>query len=160
MADLEVRIVRLPPLRVASVHGFGTEPETLAWKKLVDWAEPKGLMDLTKHRVFGFNNPDPSPGSPNYGYEFWITVGPEVQASGEATIKDFPGGMYAVTRCEVKDPWQDIPGTWKKLMVWHEGSTYKMGRHQWLEEHLSSSDTSPQELTLDLYLPIAEIKIR
>ena len=25
-------------------------------------------------RLFGYNNPDPTPGSSNYGYDVWITV--------------------------------------------------------------------------------------
>ena len=66
MSELDVRIVELEPMRVASFHAFGESPELKASKKLVDWAKPKGLLDAKgTHRIFGFNNPDPSPGSPN-----------------------------------------------------------------------------------------------
>ena len=157
MSDLEVRIVRLELLHVASFHAFGGGPETMAWEKLVAWAKPKGLLDRPdQHRIFGFNNPDPAPGSPNYGYEFWIAVGPEVQPEGEARIKDFAGGLYAVTRCEVKgDPGSEIPETWKRLLKWREDSRYRPAHHQWLEEHIETG-AMPNEFVLDLYLPIAE----
>ena len=70
MSQLDVRIVKLEPMTVASAYGFGKEPEGIASRKLVAWAKPKGLFDdPAQHPTFGFNNPDPSPGSPNYGYE-------------------------------------------------------------------------------------------
>ena len=156
MSELDVRIVKLEPMRVASAHAFSESPEPEAGEKLIAWAKPKGLLDdPEKHRVFGFNNPDPSPGSPNYGYEFWIAVGPDVEPEGDIKIKEFPGGLYAVTRCEVKNPWEDIPGTWQRLVAWSETSKYQMARHQWLEEHIGPFGSS-EEFTLALCLPIAE----
>ncbi len=102
MSELDVRIVTLPPLRVAAFRAFGAGPETPAWAKMEAWAKPKGYMDKQgQQRIFGFNNPDPAPGSPNYGYEFWITVGPEVDTQEGFTIKEFAGGLYAVTNCAV-----------------------------------------------------------
>lgn len=157
MSELEVRMVKLEPMRVASVYGFGKSPEEEAWKKLEAWAKPKGLLDDPKRpRIFGFNNPDPSPGSPNYGYEFWIVVGSDVEPGGEVRVQDFAGGLYAVTRCEVRgDPYESIPQTWKRLVTWLEDSKYKHAHHQWLEEHIAV-DTPGVEFVLDLYLPIAE----
>ncbi len=158
MTELEVRIVKLEPMRVASFHGFGQTPEDEAWKKLVAWAKPRGFLDdPDHHRIFGFNNPEPSPGSPNYGYEFWITVSAEVQPAGEMEIKGFSGGLYAVTRCEVQGrPYETIPATWKKLVLWRENGKYKSAHHQWLEEHLHEKDAPESDFNLDLYLPIAE----
>ena len=156
MSELQVRIVHLEPMRVARVHGFGESPEHQAWEKLNSWAKPKGLLDdLQLHRIFGFNNPNPSPGSPNYGYEFWISVGPEVEPEGEVTIQNFSGGLYAVAKCEGVG---NIGETWHQLGTWRENSKYSCGRHQWLEEHLGSVEAPQDEdqLILDLHLPIAE----
>ena len=59
MSGLEVRIITLEPMRVASVHAFGASPEEKAFSKLIAWARPRGLTEDPKtHRVFGFNNPD------------------------------------------------------------------------------------------------------
>lgn len=156
--SLSVRIVRLPALHVASVHGFGKEPEAAAWQQLTVWAGPLGLLDKPdQHRIFGFNNPNPAHGSPHYGYEFWITVEADVTPTADVDLKDFPGGLYAVTRCEVRnDPGDQIPATWQQLVRWREGSKYKSARHQWLEEHISTSELTEGNFVLDLYLPIAE----
>ena len=153
MSELEVRIVTLDPMRVAVTFGFGTAPEHEAWERLVAWSEPKGFFeDRAAHRIFGFNNPDPSPGSPNYGYEFCMEVGPDVEADGEVQIEECKGGRYAVTRCRGVN---NIGRTWKELVTWRESSAYKPASHQWLEEHLGPAQMTPENLELDLYLPIA-----
>jgi DNA gyrase inhibitor GyrI len=147
-------------MRVASVRAFSAQPEGEAGEKLVAWAEPKGLFDKPdQHRVFGFNNPDPAPGSPNYGYEFWIVVGSDVEPEEGVEVKEFPGGLYAVTRCDVPagGAYEAIPATWQQLVTWCEDSKYRIATHQWLEEHLDLAETSPEEgFVLKLYLPIAK----
>jgi AraC family transcriptional regulator len=157
MDDLNVKIVKLPSMRVACVNGFGEGPEGMAFDKMKAWAAAHRLIGR-QYRLFGYNNPDPSPGSPNYGYDVWITVDETVQADAEARIIEFPGGLYAVTRMEVKDPASDIPGTWQKLVKWMESSKYRHGRHQWLEEHIGPLEEmgGEQAFTLDLLLPITE----
>jgi hypothetical protein len=75
MDKLDVRIVHLETMRVASAVGFGANPEEQAWNKILAFAKAKGLPEKPEEtRFFGFNNPDPSPGNPNYGYEQWMTV--------------------------------------------------------------------------------------
>lgn len=155
MSDFTVRIVKLEPMRVASFLGFGTSPENEAWKQLLTWAKARGLLDdLEKHRLFGFNNPNPSAGSPNYGYEVWIVIDPDMEPEDGVKFLDFNGGLYAVTRCVVPKGFFDVIGdTWKKLVAWREDSKYKCGTHQWLEESLPM-DLPDTEFVLDLYLPI------
>ena len=104
-------------MRVACVNGFGEGPEGMAFDKMKAWAAAHNLPGKP-YRLFGYNNPDPSPGSPNYGYDVWITVDESVQADGEARIIDFPGGLYAVTRIEVKNPGTISPAPGKN---WSNG---------------------------------------
>jgi DNA gyrase inhibitor GyrI len=157
MSDLDVRIVKLEKMRVASFLGFGPSPEEEAWNKLNTWVKPRGYQENPEqHPIFGFNNPDPSPGSPNYGYELWIVVGPEVESEGDMSTKEFAGGLYAVTRCDVpKGDFEEIGRKWKQLATWREDSRYKAAHHQWLEKSVEF-DASVLEFALDLYIPIAE----
>lgn len=150
MSEIEVRIVELAPMRVASAHSFGKEPEVIAWEKILTWMKSRGL-NRDDVRMFGFNNPDPAPGSPNYGYEQWVTVGPDVTSEGEITVKAFGGGHYAVTRCTLPH----IGEAWKQLAAWRENSHYQCGHTQWLEEMISPPGTPFEEAVLDIYLPIA-----
>ncbi len=154
MGEFEVKIVQMEPLRVAAALGYGTNPEEQAWNKILAFAEAKGI-EREAARFFGFNNPSPSPGSPNYGYEQWMTVGKEVEAEGEITIKEIPARRYAVARCEGLST---IGQVWKDLVLWFEDSPYKKPPHwhECLEELLTPSEVSFDEYVFDLYLPIAE----
>ena len=155
MSDLAVRIVRLEPVRVASALVFGPSPELAVWDITWGYVQRHGLLtDGQPHRFFGFNNPDPSPASPNYGYESWVTVGPEAQPEGQVEIKTFDGGLYAVTACPSV---MVIGEVWQSLVRWREVSRYRCGGHQWLEEVLNpQSVTGEPPFTFDLYLPIVE----
>jgi AraC family transcriptional regulator len=158
MTTDEVKVVRLEPFRAASFHAYGNQPEDLAWEKLENWAKKKGYLEKSEnHKIFGFNNPSPSPGSPNYGYEFWMVVGPDYEVEGDVSIKEFQGGLYAVLRWDGKgDPNETIPAFWKELVKWREKSPYSSGSHQWLEEHIRPQENIGVDFLLDLYLPISE----
>jgi AraC family transcriptional regulator len=159
MEKLEVRIITLPPMRVATFTAFSANPEIEARDKLVTWAKSHGYWQETPAtRIFGFDNPTASEGSPNRGYEFWLTVPPEVQSDDQVKVKEFSGGLYGVLCCDVThaDPYDVIPATWQKLVKWRESSHYKFGNHQWLEEELTRNEPSGQDFILDLYMPITE----
>ncbi len=152
MSEDEVRIVELEPLRVASVLAFGPQPETEAWEKLLKWARTNGLLGEA-HRFFGFNNPNPIPGSPNYGYEQWMTVGPEASPDADVEIKDFPGGLYAVLRCESL---ATIGEDWGRLVSWAEAGAHTIDDRPCLEELLTSPDLPHEQYVFDLYLALAD----
>jgi DNA gyrase inhibitor GyrI len=158
MSDQDIRIVQLQPLRAASAHAYGTQPEIEALAKLKGWARAKGYLDHPEgYRIFGFNNPDPSPGSPNYGYEVWLTIDAQAEPEGEIEIKEFSGGLYAVLSWDgAGDPYEAIPAAWHELVKWREERPYQPGAHQWLEEHLPLDETDTVPFKLDLFLPIEE----
>ncbi len=154
MSTIDVRIVNLPGMRLISAYGFGKEPETIAWNKLQDFIQKHKLFEGKKApTTFGFNNPNPSPGSPNYGYEIWLPVGPEVMPEGDLRIVEFCGGLYGVTTFTDLNK---IGEVWKELAKWRETSKYRPGKHQWLEELLTSSDVPISEYRFNLYIPIVE----
>lgn len=158
MVNQDIRIISLPVMRVVSFYAFSSSPETQSWEKAVTWAKAHNFWhEAPVTRIFGFNNPDPSAGSPNYGYELWLTVGVDVQPDYDTKVKEFSGGTYGVLRCNVSgSPWDIIPASWGELVKWLESSHYKLGNHQCLEEHLTRFDSNDQGFILDLYLPITE----
>jgi DNA gyrase inhibitor GyrI len=157
VTELDVRIERLGPMRVAATRAISRTPERDAWDRLRSWAEPRGLLaDLEEHPVYGFNNPNPSPEREDYGYEFWIRVDPDTEAEGEIEVKDFPGGLYAVTTCKLLgDPRGSVPEIWLELLEWVKGSEYK-----WRETHELEQSHDPlgveEDVVLSLFLPVEE----
>ena len=154
---MNVQIVQLAPMRVASVRVLSETPERDAWVKLCAWAKPKGLLeDVDEHPIFGFNNPGPSQDRKEYGYEFWIGIGPEIQAEGDISVKDFPGGLYAATTCKLMDdPEGTMPEIWMKLWKWVQASPYQRRKTHELERPHDML-APEQDLVVDLFLPIQE----
>ncbi len=157
MSELNVRVVRLEPIRVASFRVVSKTPERDAWEKLQAWASKKNILDDPTHPVFGFNNPNPSPGSEEYGYEFWIGVDRDSISESEVEMKDFAGGLYAVTTCRlVGDPEGSVPLIWKRLWEWAQSHN----KYRWRRTHELEQCVNPHavesDLTLDLFLPIED----
>ena len=155
MNPLNVRIEDLPPMRVISAYGFGPEPEGLAAEKMEAFLQKKGLLEDYGRTIphYGFNNPSPSSGSPNYGYEIWAGVPPEVKPEGDLHEVMFPGGLYAVTRFENLE---NIGKEWEALVRWREDSPYRSADHQWLEHLLNPLERDPSKYAFELYLPVKD----
>ena len=101
-------------------------------------------------KIFGFNNPNPTPGKEEYGYEVWITVnGMDDTGDDRIKIKKFAGGKYALLSTNVKE----VGDAWKKFGEWVKESEYDYGTHQWLEEMVSFNETE-EDIGLTLYMPI------
>jgi DNA gyrase inhibitor GyrI len=150
MPDLEVRIEELEPMPVASVRVVSENPELDAWEKMRSWAEAKGLLGNTvEHPVYGFNNPSPSPGQKEYGYEFWIKVPPDTVTEGEIKIKSFAGGLYAVTTHRGFPN----PEVWMSLWERVKSSPYRLRETNELEKPHDPL-AAPEEMVFDLFLPI------
>jgi effector-binding domain-containing protein len=157
MTDLTVEMRDLDEMVVVSGTGFGVEPEPLAWDLIFEFAARQGFdVESGDHRFFGFNNPNPSPGIPEYGYEQWMTIPAnlEVDLDGPVTRKTIPAGTFAVTRFKGL---QQITETWREFLQWFEESGLSRGDNweQCYEEMLNPGEASPDEWEFELYLPVA-----
>lgn len=167
LVEEKFRIVELPPSKVVSFHAMGEslgDPETKANAKMRAWAKQQKISEVyTKHKVYGFNNPDPkyiketgeflvNKENP-YGYEFWVTVDDDFDPGADITVKQFHGGLYAVASC--KGVW-DIGRAWKELYSWvKESDKYKMAGHQCLE-HALNDEIDGEKIEFDIYFPISK----
>jgi effector-binding domain-containing protein len=150
---MDVRIVELEPMRMISAYGFGANHEDLAWEKIKSFAEKRSInLKESSTTTFGFNNTNPSKGSPNYGYEIWLPVKDDIEPDGDLKIVNFNGGFYAVTTFKGLE---NIGTAWGNLVKWREGSKYINAHHQWLKE-LLTLDAPTEEFVFNLYLPIDE----
>jgi hypothetical protein len=135
MSEPKAEVVQLHPMRVAAHHYMGRFREERAIQTLVEWAAVRGLLRRDPPpRFFGFNHPEPkAKGDPDYGYEFWVTVGEEVEAEGKIAIKEEAGGTYLVV--------EGLDVGWKwvhaEFDAWAEKNGYEYDdSRRWLEEHI------------------------
>lgn len=91
-----VRIVLLPPYTVASYHFMGENPEETVGAQMDKFVRESRLYELKPDaRLFGFNHPNPSANSPQYGYEDWVTIPEDMEVPAPLVKKHFAGGLYA-----------------------------------------------------------------
>jgi DNA gyrase inhibitor GyrI len=139
-------------MRVASVRVVSEHPESEAWEKLKAWAEPKGLLkEPQRHPIFGFNNPNTSPDRKEYGYEFWIRVGPDIGAGDAIEVKEVAGGRFAVATLRG----YPSPQVWKQLWDWVQSSGYRWRKSHELER-VHDPRAPETDVIVDLYLPIED----
>lgn len=150
MTQLEVKIERLEPMRIAAFRAFGENPEMGALEKMQSWLKAEGMTESPGSRtIFGFNNPAPGPGSKEYGYEFWLQISPQMKTKSAGEVQDFAGGLYAVATIQGFPS----PQVWKSLWDWVSSSKYTWRKTHELERphNLMAPE---QEMVFSLYLPI------
>lgn len=153
-----VRIVLLPPCTVASYQFEGDDPEETVGEVVSMFIRSSGLYEIKPDaRMFGFNNPEPQPGSDYHGYEDWVTIPDDMEVSAPLVKKHFDGGLYAAYTINFPDFYE-----WNFLKEWVKNSEkYQEDHRDYLEEHLnwvySSHMGWPEngiDGKIDLLLPI------
>ncbi|GIK64859.1 MAG: hypothetical protein BroJett018_26530 [Chloroflexota bacterium] len=151
---LEVRVVKLEPMRVACLTAYGDTPELTAWSALLHWARDRELLETyIPPRFFG-RDVDPLPGGrADHGYEVWMTVGRDLWSDHVVEVNDFKGGLYAVTHVKGVE---NIFPTWQRFEEWVENSNFHFSTRPCLEEHIQFMDLMAEDFEVDLYMPIEE----
>ncbi len=167
---MEIKVVELKPMKVASFQYVGENPEINAFKEIIEWANEKNLLNKDmKNNFFGFNNPIPSENNPIYGYEVWMPLDDDLEGDDKIKIKEFNGGLFAVTEMLLIDfisrqGWNVFH---TESESWMEENMYEYDSNvQWLEEHtaekgaitnfMQKNDLS--KWTIGLYLPIRKVR--
>jgi AraC-like DNA-binding protein/DNA gyrase inhibitor GyrI len=152
--DPRIKVLKdMPPMRVACCRVVSASPEQQAITLLLDWARSKAhISPDSPYRLFGYDSPSPTGDSGTYGYEACMTVARDVSESDGITIKELPGGLYAVTGTTVAG----VKEAWRHFVAWLKISKYTEGRHQCLEEQLSPAGTPEEQIQIDLYLPLTK----
>ena len=162
----DVRIVCLPPATVAASHYIGKDPEHNAGKLLDKFVRESGLCKIKPDlRHYGFNHPNPSNNSPDYGYEMWITIPDDMEVPEPLVKKRFDGGLYAAHMIYMGNlhEWE-----WLCNWVFTDNTKYESN---WLDDggecmdglleehinyinHVDLEQTEPDDMQLDLLFPI------
>jgi DNA gyrase inhibitor GyrI len=114
------------------VHSSSENPEEEALKKITEYAKANGITQK-EARLFG-RNTYPTDAPEPHGYEYYLTVQKGVKPKGEISVKEVPGGLYAVL--ELKNLFLLSEG-WKQLFTWvesngHEPVGVSKGEHGWV----------------------------
>lgn len=143
-----VRIVTLPPMRVARYNDPVAPTCFESWHHMIAWV---GEYELSTGRAFGYTSRNPEGIRPQYGYTVLVALPPGYEPTGHIEAVDFPGGLYAVTTTWYREAAAD----WRALRRWVEEHTeYQVRPGLLLEELNSFSYPVNVDSLLDLFYPI------
>lgn len=158
---MDIRIVYLPPATVASSHYFGKNPEDPSGEKLAEFIRKSNLPEIKPDfRVYGFNNPSPTNGKEEYGYEFLVTIPDEFEVTAPLEKKHFAGGLYAAHCIKMGDfqEWQPFFELISKSAEYDIDWREPNGMGGSLEEELNAYSVYTGKIKeaeqLDLLIPI------
>ena len=154
MDKLDIRIIKLAPMHVASFQASGVTAERDAFKKLFAWAQPKGLLnDLAKNSLFGFASHEFIEDKKGTGYKFWIKIPDNIEPEPDINVEDSDGGLYLVmSSLAVGNIGLTTAPNWLKLRRWAQENGYEMGSQQQLVRFYSVPLLD--NAAVDLYFPI------
>lgn len=142
--DIKV-LKEMESIKVACYSVFSESPEEEAISKIEYCAKVNGIKG---YRTFGYDISDSN--KKIYGYEACIILSESDEINSKnIKIKTLQGGLFAVTCVNV----QNIRLAWKNFVNWLEISPYKLGPHQWLEEHIEGINDS-FDYKIQLFMPI------
>lgn len=163
----DVRIIYLPPATVAAAHHIGDEPESHAYAIIDRFVRETGLCKIKPDfRHYGFNHPNPVDETGYHGYEVWVTVPDDMEIRYPLVKKHFSGGLYAAHMIQMGNfnEWEWLFDWVSKSNKYEFSGSMQDQEHMCglLEEHLNYmshvhlESTEPEDLQLDLLLPIRE----
>lgn len=152
MENKIVRLLRLQPLKAAVFHSFGLSPEGRALRELLLWAQKnKLLQDASAYFLLGRKNPLPIKDKKEYGYDCMITLPEGFKPAKDVTLINIKGGFYAVMRSNLSN----LEENRKYLHNWVIHSNFHFAG-DCLEELLTLSETDPDHILYDLWMPVQE----
>lgn len=148
----QLKIIALPPMRVAYHIAVDVSPEDKALKPILEWLESANLLGTA--RLFGGNvKPMPGEAGQPYGYGMCATIPDGVAVPDPFKEMVLPGGLYA--KLESSD---DIGGSWRLLMdQLSRSNKYRSDRSRLcFEEHIRNDVPagSGNEYDLNLLEPV------
>lgn len=163
----DVRIIYLPPATVAAAHYVGDDPESYTYRIIDRFVRDTGLCTIKPDlRHYGFNHPNPADETGYHGYETWVTIPDDLEVPAPLTKKHFAGGLYAAHMIAMGNF-----NEWEWLFEWvSRNDKYEfagdmqdqahmcglLDEHLNYVSHVNLDNTEPEDLQLDLLMPVRE----
>jgi AraC family transcriptional regulator len=152
---MEVKIIRVPPMKVAFVRHVGPYSQVgTAWDKVCTILGKEGLLGSTSRFVgVCYDDPDVTP-QDKVRYDACVTLDEDFAGEGEVQVQTIGGGEYAVTTHQ--GPYDHLKDTYARLFgQWLPHSGRELRSEPSLEFYLNDPDsTDAEDLLTDIYAPL------
>jgi len=154
---MAITVTQMPSYRVAYVRCQGpytAETATPAWKRLLQWANPKGLVNENNLPMgIHWSKPEVTPEN-KFIYDACIALPEGMKTGNEINIQYLHGGLCAIYHCEIAS--NEFYDAWMALLLnWLTASDYQPDDRPTREIFYNDPETHPlKHCIVDLCLPV------
>ena len=154
--EMKVEVKEMPGFHVAYVanlEGYKVDKIDQAWKKLCNWAGPRGLINQnTKFIGISFDDPDITD-EDKCRYYACLTIPNEIEHDNRVSIMDIAGGKHAVYRFigtadEIKERYKELYSDWLPE------SGYEPANEPCYEIYIEEPKGDPMTFVMDICIPV------
>lgn len=153
--NVQIEVKEMPELKLAYIKHVGEFNQIgKAYKKLMKWAGPKGLLSSAKIKTVTVYHDDPKVTEiSKLRQSACITLDSQVQLSGEVGEMIIPRGKYAVGRYEISV--MEFEKAWNSICVWLVENGYESRDAEYYEiYHNDHMEHPEQKFILDICVPV------
>lgn len=158
---IDVKILELPELHVAyvrnlDVHIHDSDTFEKMFRRLFEWAAPKGLISFPETKALTVYRSNPNL-SGMVQADVCITVPDTIEGEGLIGTTNISGGLYAVVHKEAS--LAECFTTWDYIFeVWFEQNGYQPDHRNYYISHLNDAKSHPQKLHIfDMCIPVKRL---
>jgi AraC family transcriptional regulator len=152
---MDVKTKKFPPIKVAYIRHIGPYEQTEAvWRRLMQWAGPKGLLGPgTLFLGYCHDNPESTPPA-EIRYDACVSVEQDVEPEGEVCVQVIPEGEYAVA--VHRGPYSGLCEVYKFLYhEWPGTSGRVLKQESPFEIYYNNPETTPEaDLLTEVCVPL------
>ncbi len=156
LGSMKVKIVHLPPIRVAFLRHVGPYNECgLTWDRLCTWLGKEGLLGMGVRFIgVGYDDPECTPPE-KVRYDACVEVGADFEPADGIGVQYIEGGDYA---CATHvGPYEQLSDVYTVLMgQWIPNQQRSLRNVPCFEIYLNTPEnTAPEDLVTDVHVPLA-----
>lgn len=150
-----IKVKELPAMNLAHYKMIGRFDEIgIAFKHLMEWAGPKGILGLPDTRVMTVYHADPHKTGPEkVEQSACVSIDDETEVGGEIQKMNFPGGKYAVGHYEISSV--GFEKAWGDVCRWVEKEGFEFVKGISCEIYHNDHENHPEKKHIvDICVPI------
>jgi len=152
--NAKIEIIQMPKLDLAFITQIGVDGIDDAFKRLLKWARPKGLLADPEFKLARiFHDSFKITEAHKVRMSIGLLLKEPVETSGEIGLTSIKKGKYIIGHFEVEP--KDFEKSWSSLYIWmNENGYQKADRNAFEIFHNNFREHPDGKAVVDMYIPI------
>ncbi|WP_343485926.1 GyrI-like domain-containing protein [Allomuricauda sp. d1] len=151
--NAKIEIKEMPMMDVAYVTSIGPQNLESAYKKLIQWATPKGLINEHTKMITIYHDSFKVTQANKVRMSASILLNKKIETAGEVAQNTINGGKFIVGSFEIG--LEEFEKSWTGLFLWMNENGYQKANSEPFEIYHNNFNEHPERKAIvDFYIPI------